>query len=79
MRNAKTLETGCAMVIGQAGGGNTALQLQILHLFLARSDVSQIREVYTDADRERLAAAIRQNTRIWYSPDIGDENHENQI
>ncbi|WP_277972907.1 hypothetical protein [Pantoea agglomerans] len=76
MRKTETFKTGCTMVIGQTGCGKTALQAQIMHLFLARSDVSQIRDVYTDVDRERLAAAIRQNTCIWYSLNSGDEHHE---
>lgn len=75
MRQSKRFKTGCTIVIGQTGGGKTALQSQIMHLFLARSDVSQIRDAYTDEDRERLAAAIRQNTSIWYSLNPGDEHH----
>ncbi|EEL3199997.1 Clp protease [Salmonella enterica] len=44
-----------------------------MHVFLAQSDVSQIRDAYTDEERERLAAAIRQNTSIRYSLNPGDE------
>lgn len=76
MRNSKTFRTGCRIVIGQTGGGKTALQSQIMHLFLVRSDVSQIRDAYTDEDRERLAAAISQNIRIWYSLNSGGEQHD---
>ncbi|MFC7506584.1 hypothetical protein ACFQUX_02945 [Pantoea stewartii] len=66
-------KTGCTVVIGQTGGGKTDLQSQVMHVFLAQSDVSQIRDAYTDEERERLAAAIRQNTSIRYSLNPGDE------
>lgn len=76
MRRMKTPTTGCTIVIGQTGAGKTAPQSQVMHLFLARSDVSQIRDAYTDEDSERLAAVIRQNTNIWYSLDLRDEHHD---
>lgn len=69
--------SGCMVVVGKTGGGKTVLQSQIMHLFLARSDVSQIRDAYTDADRERLVAAVRQNTNIRILLSPGDEHHEN--
>ncbi len=73
MRHSKMFKTGCTVVIGQTGGRKTDLQSQVMHVFLAQSDVSQIRDAYTDEERERLAAAIRQNTSIRYSLNPGDE------
>ncbi|MDL4585355.1 hypothetical protein QRZ28_26260 [Raoultella ornithinolytica] len=64
MRNMKTPTTGGPMVIGPTVSGKFALQSQIMHLFLARSDVGQIRDAFTDAGRESLVAATRQNTNI---------------
>lgn len=75
MSSSDRFKTGCSIVIGQTGGGKTALQSQIMHLFLARSDVSQSHDAYSDEDHERLAAAIRENTSIWYSLNPGDEHH----
>ncbi|KAA0901016.1 Clp protease (plasmid) [Enterobacter hormaechei] len=46
---------------------------QVTQFFLAKSDVSQLKERYTGNDGERIAEAIRQNCNIWYPLKPGDE------
>ncbi|WP_260506302.1 hypothetical protein [Yersinia enterocolitica] len=36
-------------------------------LFIARSDVSQLKNIYADEDKEKLAENIRKNCTIWLS------------
>ncbi|EBC5568942.1 Clp protease [Salmonella enterica] len=46
---------------------------QNTQFFLAKSDVSQLKERYSGSDGERIAEAIRQNCNIWYPLKPGDE------
>lgn len=61
------------MVVGKTGSGKTMTQSQVTQFFLAKSDVSQLKERYSGNDGERVAEAIRQNCNIWYSLKPGDE------
>ena len=61
------------MVVGETGTGKTTTLSQVIQIFLAKSDVSQINPLYTDEDGERMAEAIRQNCNIWYPPKPVDE------
>ncbi|EPS7491371.1 Clp protease [Escherichia coli] len=45
-------------------------------VFLAKSDDSQIKALYSGEDGERLAEAIRQNCNIWYPLKPGDVRHD---
>jgi predicted GTPase len=54
-------ETGHVMVLGKTGAGKTPLCSRI---FLAQSDVSQLKALYSGGEGERLAEAIRQNCSI---------------
>lgn len=61
------------MVVGKTGSGKTVTQSQVIRVFLAQSDVSRLKELYSGDDGERLAEAIRQNCNIWYPLKPGDE------
>ena len=54
------------IVVGKTGGGKTATLSQVTQIFLAKSDVSQIKERYSGDDGEKMVDAIRQNCNIWY-------------
>lgn len=61
------------MVVGETGRGKTTALSQVTRIFLAKSDVSQLKERYSGNDGERMAEAIRQNCNIWYPLKPGDE------
>ena len=61
------------MVVGKTCSGKTMTLSQVTHFFLAKSDVSQLKERYSGNDGERIAEAIRQNCNIWYPLKPGDE------
>lgn len=61
------------MVVGKACSGKTTTLSQVTQFFLAKSDVSQLKERYSGNDGERIAEAIRQNCNIWYPLKQGDE------
>lgn len=61
------------MVVGKTGSGKTMTLSQVTQFFLAKSDVSQLKERYSGNDGERIAEAIRQNCNIWYPMKPGDE------
>ena len=64
------------MVVGKTGSGKTATLSQVTRIFLAKSDVSQIKALYSGDNGERMAEAIRQNCNIWYPPKPGDEGQQ---
>lgn len=64
------------MVVGKTGSGKTMTQSQVTQFFLAKSDVSQLKERYSGNDGERIAEAIRQNCNIWYPLKPGDGHHD---
>lgn len=53
----------------------SATKQQMTRVFLAKSDVSQIKALYSGEDGERLAEAIRQNCNIVYQQRPLDEWH----
>ena len=61
------------MVVGKTGSSKTATLSQVTRIFLAKSDVSQIKALYSGDNGERMAEAIRQNCNIWYPLKPGDE------
>lgn len=61
------------MVVGKTGSGKTMTQSQVTQFFLAKSDVSRLKELYSGEDGKRLAEDIRQNFNIWYPPKPVDE------
>ncbi len=64
------------MVVGKTGSGKTATLSQVTRIFLAKSDVSQIKALYSGDDGERLAEAIRQNCNIWYPLKAEEGSHD---
>lgn len=64
------------MVVGETGTGKTTTLSQVTRIFLAKSDVSQLRELYSGDDEERLAEAIRENCNIWYPLKPGDGHYD---
>lgn len=68
-KTSKLNETGNVMVWGETGAGKTGAA----RIFLAQSDVSQLKALYSGEDEKRLAEAIRQNCNIWYTLKPGDE------
>ncbi|WP_233456289.1 ATP-binding protein [Enterobacter asburiae] len=64
------------MVVGEAGAGKTTTLSQVTRIFLAKSDVSQIKALYSGENGERMAEAIRQNCNIRYPPKPGDEGQQ---
>lgn len=61
------------MGVGKTDSGKTMTFSQNTQFFLAKSDVSQLKERYSGSDGERIAEAIRQNCNIWYPLKPGDE------
>ncbi|WNN46743.1 Clp protease [Winslowiella toletana] len=61
------------MGVGKTGSGKTMTLSQVTQFFLAKSDVSQLKERYSGNDGERIAEAIRKNCNIWYPLKPGDE------
>ena len=49
---------------------------QMYRVFLAKSDDSQIKALYSGEDGERLAEVIRQNGNVWYPLKPGDGHHD---
>lgn len=64
------------MVVGETGTGKTTTLSQVTRIFLAKSDVSQFKELYSGEDVERMAEAIRQNCNIRYQLKPGNGHHE---
>jgi len=64
------------MFPGKPGSGMSITKQQMSRVFLAKSDVSQIKALYSGEDGERLAEAIRQNCNIWYPLKPGDGHHD---
>jgi len=68
-------EQGNVMVPGSAGGGKTVFCAQTVQVFLARADVSQLREQCSGEAGETFAKAIRDNCafRVSLRPDEEDK------
>jgi ABC-type microcin C transport system duplicated ATPase subunit YejF len=72
--------TGTVVVVGEAGSGKTDVMVCAQRMIFAQSDVSQLRDLYSGKDTERLADAVRKNSnaRIFLKPfnpqgEISDE------
>lgn len=66
---------GHSLFPGKTGTGMSATKQQMIRVFLAISDVSRIKALYSGEDGERLAEAIRQNCNIVYPRRPLDEWH----
>ncbi|EHP3368673.1 hypothetical protein KM172_003218 [Salmonella enterica] len=69
-------ERGHCLFLGKPGSGMSITKQQMSRVFLAKSDISQIKALYSGEDGERLAEAIRQNCNIWYPLKPGDGHHD---
>lgn len=69
-------ERGHCLFLGKPGSGMSITKQQMSRVFLAKSDVSQIKALYSGEDGERLAEAIRQNCNVWYPLRPGDGHHD---
>lgn len=67
---------GHCLFLGKPGSGMSITKQQMSRVFLAKSDVSQIKALYGGEDGERLAEAIRQNSNVWYPLRPGDGHHD---
>lgn len=69
-------ERGHRMFPGKPGSGMSITEGQMSRIFLAKSDVSRVRELYSGDDGERLAETIRENCYVWYLWKQGDAHHD---
>lgn len=58
-------EYGHCLFMGKTGSGRSVTRQLVARVFVARSDVSRLRELYSGDDGEELAEAIRQNCRVY--------------
>ncbi|EOH0881729.1 hypothetical protein [Salmonella enterica] len=66
---------GHSLLPGKPGKGMSATKQQMTRVFLAMSDVGQIKALYSGEDGKRLAEDIRQNCNIVYPLRPLDEWH----
>ncbi|ECG8655785.1 hypothetical protein CSM67_003989 [Salmonella enterica subsp. diarizonae] len=69
-------ERGHSLFLGKTGSGMSITKQQMSRVFLAKSDVSQIKALYSGEDGERLADAIRQNCNIWFPLEPEEGGHD---
>lgn len=69
-------ERGHCLFLGKTGSGMSITKQQMSRVFLAKSDVSQIKALYSGEDGEGLAEAVRQNGNVWYPLRPGDGHHD---
>lgn len=69
-------ERGHCLFMGKPGSGMSATKQQVTRVFLAKSDVSQIKALYCGEEGEGLAEAIRQNCNIWYQLEPEEGGHD---
>lgn len=69
-------ERGHCLFPGTPGAGMSITKQPMYRFFLAKSDVSQIKALYSGEDGERLAEVIRQNCNVWYPLKPGDGHHD---
>ena len=69
-------ERGHCLFPGTPGAGMSITKQRMYRVFLAKSDVSQIKALYSGEDGERLAEVIRQNCNVWYPLKPGDGHHD---
>lgn len=63
------------MTIRNNGGPGKTKQ-QMTRVFLARSDVSQIKALYSGEEGGRLAEAIRHNCNVWFPLNPGGNGND---
>ncbi|MCS3490973.1 hypothetical protein [Enterobacter sp. SLBN-59] len=68
-------ERGHCLFLGKPGSG-MSVTTQQMRVFLAKSDVSQLRELCKGEDGEKLAEAIRQNCSVWFPLNPGGNGND---
>lgn len=68
-------ERGHCLFQGKPGSG-MSVTTQQMRGFLAKSDVSRIKALYSGEDGERLAAAIRDNCNVWFPLNPGGNGND---
>lgn len=69
-------QRGHCLFLGKAGSGMSVTKQQMTRIFLAKSDVSQIKSLYSGEDGERLAEAIRDNCSVWFPLNPGGNGND---
>lgn len=69
-------ERGHCLFQGKPGSGMSVTTQQMTRVFLAKSDVSQIKALYSGEDGERLAEAIRHNCSVWFPLNPGGNGND---
>lgn len=69
-------QRGHCLFLGKAGSGMSVTKQHMARIFLAKSDVSQIKALYSGEDGERLAAAIRDNCSVWFPLNPGGNGND---
>lgn len=64
------------LFLGKPGSGKSVTKQQVTRVFLAKSDVSQIKALYSGEEGDSLAEAIRQNCHIWYQLEPEEGGHD---
>lgn len=68
-------ERGHCLFQGKPGSG-MSVTTQQMRVFLAKSDVSRIKALYSGEDGERLAEAIRHNCSVWFPLNPGGKGND---
>ncbi len=70
MKANKSGESGNFVVLAESqeelGCGKTAIGVEVVRMFLAHADVSQLKERYSGKAGETVAKAIHENCTVWF-------------
>lgn len=69
-------ECGHCFYLGKSGSGMSVTKQQTAQLFLASSDVSQLKDMCSGESGEKLADVIRNNCSVRFSLKHRDEHHD---
>ncbi|MBD8128881.1 hypothetical protein IFU23_23545 [Pantoea agglomerans] len=59
-----------------SGSGMGVTKQHMARVFLAKSDVSRIKALYSGEDGERLAEAVRNNCSVWFPLNPGGNGND---
>lgn len=69
-------ERGLCLFPGKPDSGMSVTKQRTMQVFVAQSDVSQLKDLYSGEDGEGLAEAVRQNCNVWYPLKPGGGCHD---
>ena len=69
-------ECGHCFCLGKPGSGMSVTKQQTAQLFLAWSDVSQLKDMCSGESGEKLADAVRNNCSVWFPLKSGGSGNE---